>query len=39
MAKVVFIVSIENYDEYEDKFLLNRYYIWYIIFIITVLDH
>lgn len=24
MAKVNFIVSIENYDEYEDKYLLNR---------------
>ncbi len=24
MSKVNFIVSIENYDEYEDKYLLNR---------------
>ncbi len=27
MAKVNFLVSIENYDEYEDKYLLNRYFL------------
>lgn len=39
MSKVNFIVSIENYDEYEDKYLLNRcVYQLFILFVYIVQD-